>query len=145
MKKLLRVVLDTNVFISSFILAKEPHLIVEAWRKDVFLWILSPQIQEEYVSVISRSKFHLTKEEIEDVMALLETAVAMKVIEKVEPTIKLAVVKEDPQDNIFLECAITGQAGMIVTGDKHLLNLKAYKDVSILSLSSFLKILAGNL
>lgn len=142
MSRRLRVVLDTNIFVSTFILAKESHPLVEAWRKDEFLWILSPQIQEEYISVISRPKFNLVKEEVEDVIALLETAITMEIIEKVEPKIRLNVVKQDPQDNIFLECAVDGKAHSIVTGDRHLLDLKSYKDVSILPLNLFLKALA---
>lgn len=138
MNKVRRVVLDTNIFVSSFILPKETHPLVEAWRKDAFLWILSPQIQEEYISVISRTKFHLTKEEVEDVVALLETAITMKVIERVEPKIRLHVVKEDPKDDIFLECAVGGKADAIVTGDRHLLNLEKYNDIFILSLRAFL-------
>ena len=139
MKSLPRVVLDTNVFISCFILSKVPHPIVEAWQKERFVWILSQDIQDEYLSVIGRPKFCLTIQEVENFSNLLERAIGMGLIEKVESVSELNVVKEDPKDNKFLECAIAGEADYIVSGDHHLLNLQKYKNIRMISLREFLK------
>jgi len=56
----------------------------------------------------------------------------------VQPTISLEVIKEDPSDNIVLECAVAPKANFIVTGDEHLLALREYKGTRIVSPSSFM-------
>jgi len=55
----------------------------------------------------------------------------------VRPRQRLHVVKDEP-DNRILECAITGHADVIVTGDRALLALREYRDVRIISLSEYL-------
>ena len=55
--------------------------------------------------------------------------------------IRFKKVKEDPEDNKFIACAIEGKADYIVSGDGHLLNLKHYKGIQIVDANSFLKIL----
>jgi putative PIN family toxin of toxin-antitoxin system len=57
----------------------------------------------------------------------------------VKPRRRLRVIKDDP-DNRILECAVTGRAGAIVTGDKALLTLAEYKNVRIISLREYLKV-----
>ena len=141
MKRLPRVVLDTNVFISSFVLRKSLVRIADAWQRNCFTWILSPEIQQEYFSVISRPKFSQTQEEIISIFDLLSNAIEIGAIEKATPKEKLQVIHDDPKDNIFIECAIAGSADYIVTGDQHLLKLGNYRKVRILSPRSFLQFL----
>lgn len=57
----------------------------------------------------------------------------------VKPTITLDAVPDDPDDNRVLECALAGDADFIVTGDKHLLRLGAYKHIPILTVRKFLQ------
>ncbi|PIP08242.1 MAG: hypothetical protein COX52_00835 [Syntrophobacterales bacterium CG23_combo_of_CG06-09_8_20_14_all_48_27] len=52
------------------------------------------------------------------------------------------VIKEDPDDNRVLECAILAQATAIVSGDSHLLNLKTYAGIDINTASEFIKRMA---
>ena len=59
----------------------------------------------------------------------------------VEPKEEIKFIKEDPKDNIILECALAAKAGYIVSGDKHLLKLKEYKGIKIMSAREFLDIL----
>ena len=141
MRKTLRVVLDTNVFVSSFIFQKSLYRITEAWKKDQFIWIVSPEILKEYISVISRPKFHQTEKEVQTVASFFTRAVSAGLIESVMPKIKLSLVKKDPKDNMFLEAAIESKADSIVTGDRHLLDLKSYKDIQILLPAEFLRII----
>lgn len=56
----------------------------------------------------------------------------------IETKSRLSVINEDPQDNRVLECAVDGEAEYIITGDKHLLNLKSYKGIKILKVKEFL-------
>lgn len=52
--------------------------------------------------------------------------------------VKIKVVKDDPDDNKFIECAVTNKANYIISGDNHLLNLRHYEDIRILSPKEFL-------
>ncbi len=71
MKKPIGVVLDTNVFVSAFILKKASYKLVEAWQDEKFFWILSPEIKEEYFAVISRPKFGQHEDEVRTIQLLL--------------------------------------------------------------------------
>ena len=51
--------------------------------------------------------------------------------ENIKPGIKLDIIKERESDNRILECAVSGDANLIVSGDKHLLKLKSYKNIPI--------------
>jgi uncharacterized protein len=69
---------------------------------------------------------------------LSRTAVFLsELAELVVPSKKLAVLDDEP-DHRILECAATGHANVIVTGDRAMLNLKKYQEIHILSLRQFL-------
>jgi hypothetical protein len=59
----------------------------------------------------------------------------------VEPQMTLDVIEADPDDNRVLECAATGGAAYIVSGDEHLLGLGEYEQIIILNPVSFLTLL----
>ena len=139
MKKPIGVVLDTNVFVSTFILKKASYELAQAWQKEKFFWILSPEIKEEYFAVISRPKFGQNEGEVRTIQLLLEHLIEEGTIKQVTPAVKLNVIKEDPKDNKFLECAVSANASYIVSGDRHLLNQKQYRDILIFSPRNFLK------
>ena len=67
----------------------------------------------------------------------------LKTAKFVKVTNKLQVIKEHPADNKFLECAIAAKADYVVSGDKHLLKIEAYKKIKILSVNDFLRLI-GN-
>ncbi len=93
--------------------------------------VISKAIIHEVLGVLAR-KFSRGPEE------LARTAVFLSdLAEFVAPRRKLAVLKNEP-DNRILECAVTANAGIIVTGDRAMLNLKVYQQVQILSLRQFL-------
>ncbi len=114
-----------------------PGKILKAWRKDKFIFLLSPLIFEEISEVIKRKevmKYHKMKEEqINDFLLNLYSAT-----QETPGEIELDVV-EDPDDNIFLACAIEGDAHYVVTGDKLFLKLKEYKGIKIITPTQFLK------
>ena len=58
--------------------------------------------------------------------------------EMVHPKERLEVIADDP-DNRILECAVEGQAEFIISGDKHLLKLKAYQGIAIVTPVDFLE------
>jgi hypothetical protein len=56
-----------------------------------------------------------------------------------EPTTPLNIIADDPADNKILECAIAAKADMIVSGDHHLLEIKEYEEIKIVTATKFLK------
>lgn len=132
--KIPRVIVDTNVFVSAAILKGKSADLMAYWKEDKFIWLFSTDIFDEYFEVIARSKFGQEEKDIRELADLLtEKAIA------IDCKFKLNIVKDDPDDNKFLECAVAGEADYIVSGDQHLLNLREYKNIPILTLRELLK------
>ena len=93
--------------------------------------LLSKGILNELLTVLS-TKFSRDKEEISRVAVILS-----EIAEWVEPSEKIKVLNDDP-DNRILECAVSGTADIIVTGDKELLRLRGYEKTKIISLKEYL-------
>jgi putative PIN family toxin of toxin-antitoxin system len=129
-----RVVFDTNIFISAFVmpgsLAEQAILkIIE--EEDVLL--ISKDIIDEVLSVLS-SKFGRDREGLSHVAVTLSD-----LAELVKPGKRVAVFKDEP-DNRIPECALSGKADLVVTGDKKILQLGEYKGVKIVSLRAYLEL-----
>jgi len=132
-----RVVLDTNTLISGLLWdGKESTLIEKAENRAIKLF-LSHQLLVELEGVLKRNKF---SKKLEGKEYTVEKAVAKIALIStlIEPNIKIDVVKEDPDDNRVLECAVSAEATVIVSGDSHLLNLKHYAGIDILSSTDFM-------
>lgn len=128
----MRIVFDTNIFVSALALpggrAQEALMRVVEGRDHL---IVSKAIIKELLEVLS-SKFARDQE------ALSRTAVFLSEIgEVVQPRRKLTVLEDEP-DNRILECAMSGKANLIVTGDRAMLNLGKYNDIRIISLREYL-------
>jgi putative PIN family toxin of toxin-antitoxin system len=131
----MRVVLDTNIFISS-ILGGRLKAIVDEWKAGKFKLIISEAIAREYLDVISRPKFKIPPLEIVTVTEyLLQNA------EFVTPDEKIVVIVADPTDNKFLEAAIAGNVDYIVSGDSHLLELGSFREIPIIKAVDFIALL----
>lgn len=130
----MRVVFDTNIFISAFVFpgGQAEQAILKVLEGNDHL-LISKDIIDEVLTVLAR-KFNRNAE------ALAHTAVFLsEIAEMVKPSVKIKVLKEPP-DNRILECAVYGRADIIVTGDKEMLNLKHYQGVKILSLREYLRL-----
>lgn len=124
---------DTNVFISALLILKgNPAKIIDSWIEDKYTLILSEFIVEEIIKVLHKKGIQVSK--IEELLSLMSRKALMFI-----PKEKISAIKDDPSDNKFLECAISGKADYIVSGDKHLLGLKEYEGVKILTLKEFLE------
>ena len=128
----MRVVLDTNIFISA-VLGGKTKMIVDTWRQGKFTLIVSEAIAHEYLDVIQRPKFKIPALEIASVTDYL-----FKAAEFVTPTEKITVIQADPTDDKFIEAAIAGQAETIVSGDSHLLKIKSFQKIPIITASEFI-------
>jgi len=130
----LRVVIDTNVFISAILFRGELNKLVDLWQKNEFLFLISPEVLNEYIWVLSYPKFRLSGNEVKHVIQEELLPFVKPLIVKAEPNI----IKTDPSDNKFLSLAMEGKADYIVSGDKHLLELKKYGEIRIAPLKNFL-------
>ncbi len=131
----MRVVLDTNIFISST-LGGRLKIIVDEWKAGKFKLIVSEAIAREYLDVINRPKFKIPQIEI-----VTATEYLLQNAEFVTPEEKIVVIVADPTDNKFLEAAVAGKVNYIVSGDGHLLDLGAFRDIPIIKAVDFIALL----
>lgn len=128
----MRVVFDTNILVSALVFpggrgeAALQRIIEE--RDEL---VLSKPILDELLGILAR-KFSRDAEELSRIAVFMSTVATF-----VSPRRKLRVVKDDP-DNRVLECALTGRAKAIVTGDRMLLALETFRGVRLLSLREYL-------
>lgn len=127
-----RTVLDTNIIISSA-LGGALVLILERWDKGEFTVIVTSDILREYFEVLNRPKFKLKQETIDKI-----TRYIYQFSEFVIPEEKIKLIEADPADDKFLEAAIAGKVDFIVSGDTHLLELKEFRSIPILSGREFM-------
>ena len=131
-------VFDINVLVSSVIVAGKPQ---ELWRRaknNEFTLELSEEILSEFVNVVSRKKFEKYVTDIDVKLFLTD----LKRISKfVQVKSKFRVIKEDPDDDIIVRAAYDGKADHIVSGDRHLLSLKEFKGIKILTVEEMLNVL----
>ena len=130
---MLKVVIDTNVFISSFF-GGLPREIIDLWKDEKIIICLSQEIIEEYVEVLHR--LDVDNNEIKKLTRLF--AECYNSIFTIE-TISLDLVQDDPDDNKFIECAVALESKIIISGDKHLLNIHKYIDIHIVSPREFIE------
>lgn len=134
----MRVVLDTNVVISAFLNPGGiPAQLVELWRQERFEVVITEPILEEYIRVLQypriQTRLKLDISEVADDFREFSTLV--------EPGEPLKVIKDDPDDNKIVECAVAGGCEFIISGDIHLQSLKQYQGIQVLSPSAFLTVL----
>ena len=121
------VVFDTNVLISATLwnessAQKILHKLIEE-DYDIFL---SLEIIEEYKKVLKRD-FDYSEEEINNFISII-----MQFSNIIEPNTIINIIQNDPEDNRILECAVSASADIILSYDKHLLNLKEFNDIKII-------------
>ena len=125
-----RVVLDTNVVVSSF-WGGVPARVVEAWLQGRYVLLISPRVLAEYQMTLER-----LLPDSPGVLRFLH-AVYLRAI-ATNPSQRVHAVRQDPADNRFLECAVAGKASYLVSGDQHLLRLRQFRGIRILSPKEFL-------
>ena len=129
-----KIVIDTNVLVSALLFGRTPGKLVQLWKEGNIRPLCSKAIIEEYLRVLAYPKFELSENEI-DYILYQEILTWFHVVTVPEGR---SYVQNDPQDDIFIWCAIAGKADLIISGDSHLLKLKD-SPVPILSVSKFLK------
>lgn len=130
----MRVVIDTNIFVSSFF-GGNPRRIIDLWRKEKITLCLSKDILDEYVEVLQRIGLQ-GEAEIEELLCLFAKGFNILFTTKT-PTIR--AVKNDPDDDKFIECAVALKAEVIITGDRTIEGIGEYMGVKIFTPQQFLK------
>ena len=130
----MRVVFDSNVFISAFVIpgsqGERAFLLAQANRLELHT---SVAIMTETAGVLRR-KFDQDEDDIKQALRQISRAAVVS-----KPVAKLRVV-EDEADNRILECALEGRVDLVVTGDRHLLKLKRFEGIPIVRLADFLRL-----
>ena len=127
-----RVVLDTNVWVSAFLYGGKPAELIHLAFRNEILVVTSPALKAELERVLIE-KFRFPRVIVESILAELSALSSLSY-----PAEKLSVVIDDPADDRVLECAANAKADAIVSGDKHLLNIKIFRGIPILSPNDFL-------
>jgi putative PIN family toxin of toxin-antitoxin system len=136
---LLRVVVDTNAFISAFLHPERPIFqIVQQAAEGRYHLLISPVVVREVGRVLRETFGFEERARIHRLKTLTKAAG-----EIITPKITLDVIKDDPPDNRVLECAIEGRADLIVSGDRHLRRLKNYQGIPIVRPTDFLRTLGA--
>jgi uncharacterized protein len=129
---MIRVVFDTNVYISALMFGGLPGSLLDLALLQSFLLVISPSLLDELDEKL-RLKFEVPAEDAAIIRAKLESNA-----EIVKPNMVLDVIEDDPDDNRVLECAVKGSADYVVTGDRHLLKLGNYEGIAIVTVRQFL-------
>jgi uncharacterized protein len=129
----MKIVLDTNVLVSGIFWTGVPATVLSQWINDRFELLLTDEIFDEYI----RTLFRISKGKNDDLVnkwlilfAENSTFVTVK---------KRFNLSPDPDDNKFIECAVSGNADFIVSGDSHLLDLESILNTEVITPSVFLK------
>lgn len=128
----MRVVADTNTVVSGLLWRGAPRKVLDATRKGRIELFTSVGLLAELEAVLGREKFakRLSLAQIAPHQLVLGYA-ALAV--PITPLTIAAVILDDPDDDAVLACALAAQADVIVSGDRHLLSLKTYEGIDILT------------
>lgn len=141
---MLRVVLDANIFVSALIRPQGPpgQILTRFVNDQVFQLVVSPSIVDELRRCLRYPKIRrylaLTPDDVDRwvnaITLLADSVMSGK---------QLHVVLDDPDDDQYLIAAIEGRAQFLVTGDAHLLNIRQYEGVRIVTAKAFLPYIEG--
>lgn len=127
-----RLLLDTNIYVSAVLFGGKPKEIIDLARHKKVEIVISEYILWEIREVLSR-KFNIPQSRLNKIEHdILSLARLVNVSSKIE------VVVEHPADNAILACAVDGRADAVITGDKHLISLKKYQGMPVLTPQKFL-------
>jgi uncharacterized protein len=128
-----RVILDTNVFVSGVFFSGPPYRILEAWRDGKLQLVASQEILEEYQRVGEILAEQFPGVNLQPIIDLVTTNA------EVFPNQVLPEsLCEDPDDDKFIACALAGRCRVIVSGDRHLLKVSGFRGLTVMSPRRFI-------
>jgi len=130
---MLKVVFDTNIYISAILYGGKPRYGMELARKELFRLFVSPEILEELEEELTEPPFNISKRDIKKILSGIK-----KYVKIIKPTTRVNICR-DVKDNMLLNCAIDSMSRYLVTGDKDLLVIEKIKNIDIVSISNFME------
>jgi len=128
-----RIVLNTNVFVSGVFFSGRPYQILKAWRDGKVQLVISQEILEEYQRVGETLAYQFPGVDLGPILELVTVKAELtQALRLPEP------VCDDPDDDKFLACALASNSEVIISGDKHLLKVSGYCGINILRPRKFL-------
>ena len=134
----MRLVCDTNVLLSGFLFGGHCRTIIRLISEGRIDGFISSALVTEFEGVLLRPKFGLTADEVGAVIDLVRQTFV-----PVSPAESVTVVKEDPDDDAVLDAALAANAEVVVSGDHHLLDLREFRGIRMVSPASLLKEVQG--
>lgn len=130
----LKIVMDTNVFVSGVFFSGPPYEILKAWQEGEFELVVSQEILNEYRRVGEILSAERPKVDLNPILAfVIEHAKVYQPIELDQP------ICEDPDDDKFFACALASGSKIIISGDKHLLKVSGYEGIEVLKPRDFVE------
>jgi putative PIN family toxin of toxin-antitoxin system len=129
----MKIILDTNVLISGIFFSGPPCKILQAWQEDRIQIAVSKEILSEYHRVAGELSGKFPNIEISKILELFTIHAQMINTQGFEVT-----VCEDPDDNMFISCALGSKSKIIISGDKHLLKISGYQNIEVFKPRLFL-------
>ncbi len=130
----MKVIIDTNVFVSGIFWDGPPNVILRACNLGKLKLVLSSEILQEYKRIAFKTSLKFPGVDLAPFITLLGTQASIYDA----PALPQALC-EDPDDDKFLACAVASKVSLIVTGDKALLKLDGYQGIVILKPKDFVK------
>jgi uncharacterized protein len=128
----MRVILDTNVFVSGIFFTGPPHQILKAWYDDKLQLVISSEIFTEYQRVGAALAEQFPPIDLGYILELVKN----KAIMVDAPALPVQICS-DPDDDKFLACACVSKCNLIVSGDKHLLQVSGHSGIRVLKPRQF--------
>jgi|LakMenE01Jun11ns_1017448.scaffolds.fasta_scaffold9521643_2 putative PIN family toxin of toxin-antitoxin system len=135
-KKIKRVIIDTNLWIS-FLITNNLNILSELFLFERFQIIFSDELFNEFLDVARRPKF---KKYFDEKSVQLLIGNISEKLEFIEVASAITICR-DLKDNFILALSIDGNVDYIVTGDKDLLSLNGFKGKKIITINEFIKII----
>jgi putative PIN family toxin of toxin-antitoxin system len=129
----MKIILDTNILISGIFFKGPPFEILSAWEKNKFQLVTTHAILDEYKRVVDELSSEYPQIDTTEVMNYL----ALNVHLSLSITLPFQICT-DPDDDKFFAAAIASKTGIIVSGDKHLLDKSGYMGIKVIRPSEFL-------
>lgn len=128
----MRVILDTNVFVSGIFFTGPPYQILRAWRDGKLKLVISPEILEEYQRVGTALAEQFPAIDLGQILELVTIKAEMVQAQSLQEQVCV-----DPDDDKFLACALAANSKIIVSGDKHLLHVSGFREIQVLKPREF--------
>jgi putative PIN family toxin of toxin-antitoxin system len=128
-----RAIADTNVYISALNFGGVPEEVLGLGRAGAIQLFISPSMIKEIEGVLLR-KFDWSAKAAREALTAMQEFVQL-----VRPKESIHVITEDEPDNRILECALEARADVVITGDRHLRQLRTFRGISIVSPGEFLE------